>query len=174
MNVDVSPDGAELLFDLLGDIYTVPSAVRAHTHVRCVTTDDRGLRAAVRRAVRRSSCVEDLPSRYRPATTPAVRGSSLPGTLNACSTRHQSRVGLTNVHVSRCCSDCAATCLAATTSGSWTGMTRPTPSKSRTSPITSSRKRPPSYPYGRICLSSAPFLLLLPIGMLCGLPMVSR
>lgn len=30
MNVDVSPDGAELLFDLLGDIYTVPSAVRAH------------------------------------------------------------------------------------------------------------------------------------------------
>jgi hypothetical protein len=28
MNVDVSPDGSELLFDLLGDIYTVPSTVR--------------------------------------------------------------------------------------------------------------------------------------------------
>jgi hypothetical protein len=89
MNVDVSPDGAELLFDLLGDIYTVPSAVRAYTHV-CASAASQmmiGLRAAVRRAVRRSSCVEDLPSRYRPATTPAVRGSSLPGTLNTCSTR---------------------------------------------------------------------------------------
>ena len=34
MIVDVSPDGEELLFDLLGDIYTVPSAVRADTYVR--------------------------------------------------------------------------------------------------------------------------------------------
>ena len=29
MNIDVSPDGQQILFDLLGDIYTLPIAVRA-------------------------------------------------------------------------------------------------------------------------------------------------
>lgn len=40
MNIDVSPDGQQILFDLLGDIYTLPIAVCApapQSHVCCAT-----------------------------------------------------------------------------------------------------------------------------------------